>query len=88
MKVALFGARGFVGEYIIEEVLNSNFSPYILLRYGSESKIKRLVPIGWLSGHNSSAVAGSFTVSLIFSLNLFGQVFFVLDPYFSEPGVG
>ena len=41
MKVAVFGGSGFVGEYIINELLNSNFKPYILLRYGSQSKVTR-----------------------------------------------
>tara|TARA_Y100000590_G_scaffold465142_1_gene636584 strand:+ start:1314 stop:2252 length:939 start_codon:yes stop_codon:yes gene_type:complete len=41
MKVSVFGGSGFVGEYIIEELLNNNFTPYALLRYGSEKKINR-----------------------------------------------
>ena len=41
MKVAVFGGSGFVGEYIINELLNGNAKPYVLLRYGSESKITR-----------------------------------------------
>jgi len=41
MKVSVFGGSGFVGEYIIEELLNNNFIPYVLLRYGSKNKIKR-----------------------------------------------
>ena len=39
MKVSIFGGSGFVGEYIIEELLNNNHVPYVLLRYGSEKKI-------------------------------------------------
>ena len=35
MKVSVFGATGFVGEYIVNEHLENNFKPYALVRYGS-----------------------------------------------------
>ena len=38
MKVAVFGATGFVGQYIIDELLSSNMQPRVLVRSGSESK--------------------------------------------------
>jgi len=41
MKVAIFGGSGFVGEYIINELLENKHVPYVLLRYKSESKISR-----------------------------------------------
>ena len=41
MKVAIFGGSGFVGEYIINELLDNKHVPYVLLRYKSESKISR-----------------------------------------------
>jgi len=39
MKVALFGGTGFVGSYIIDQLINSGFSPKVLVRKGSESKL-------------------------------------------------
>lgn len=39
MKVALFGATGFVGSYIIDELLAQNMTPRILVREGSQSKL-------------------------------------------------
>lgn len=39
MKVAVFGATGFVGHYIIDKLLSSNIQPRALIRSGSESKI-------------------------------------------------
>ena len=39
MRVSIFGGSGFVGEYIIEELLNNSFTPYVLLRYRNDYKI-------------------------------------------------
>ena len=54
MKVAVFGGSGFVGEYIINELLNNNFKPYVLLRYGSQSKVtrnkERLLTVSFATG--------------------------------------
>ena len=36
MKVALFGGTGFVGSYIIDELLNHKYSPKLLVRERSE----------------------------------------------------
>jgi len=41
MKVAVFGGSGFVGDYIINELLNQKNKPYVLVRHGSESKVSR-----------------------------------------------
>ncbi|RMZ49516.1 NAD-dependent epimerase/dehydratase family protein [Candidatus Marinimicrobia bacterium PRS2] len=39
MKVALFGGTGFVGSYIVRELVRKGFIPKILVRSGSLSKI-------------------------------------------------
>ena len=39
MKVALFGGTGFVGSYIIDELLAKEMIPRILVREGSQSKL-------------------------------------------------
>ena len=74
MKVAVFGASGFVGEYIIEELLNSNFSPYILLRYGSESKIKRYNECKIITGNidNDTAIEQTMmnTEAVIYNIGI------------------
>ena len=38
MKVALFGGTGFVGSYIVRELIRKEFIPRLLVRKGSESK--------------------------------------------------
>ena len=41
MKVALFGGTGFVGSYILDELLDNGHQPRLLVRAGSERKISR-----------------------------------------------
>ena len=40
MNVAIFGGTGFVGNYILEELEKNGYNPQILIRRGSENKIK------------------------------------------------
>ena len=39
MKVSIFGGSGFVGDYIINELIENDLIPYVLVRFGNESKI-------------------------------------------------
>ena len=39
MKVALIGGTGFVGSYIVDELIMNDHTPRILVREGSESKV-------------------------------------------------
>ena len=39
MKVALFGATGFVGSYILDSLIDKEFSPSILIREKSKDKL-------------------------------------------------
>ena len=39
MKVAIFGGTGFVGNYIISELLENNYDVNVLVRSGSENKL-------------------------------------------------
>ena len=39
MKVALIGGTGYVGSYIIDELINNNHVPRLLVRNGSEHKV-------------------------------------------------
>ena len=41
MKVALFGATGFVGSYIVDELLNQGHKPIVLVRKNSEDKLSQ-----------------------------------------------
>ena len=39
MKVALFGGTGFVGSYLVRELINNDHTPRVLVRTGSEDKL-------------------------------------------------
>ena len=50
MKVALFGGSGFVGSYIIDELLKNGHEPVVLVREGSESKLNNSEKCKIISG--------------------------------------
>ena len=39
MKVAIFGGTGYVGSYIVDELIHNEHIPRLLVRGGSESKV-------------------------------------------------
>lgn len=39
MKIALFGATGFVGSYIVDELISEKITPRVMVRSGSEAKL-------------------------------------------------
>ena len=41
MKIALFGASGFVGSYILDSIIEKGFEPSVLVREGSENKLSQ-----------------------------------------------
>ena len=41
MKIALFGASGFVGSYILDSIIEKEFEPSVLVREGSENKLSQ-----------------------------------------------
>ena len=41
-SIGLFGGTGFVGSYLIDALLASNFHPVVLVRNGSETKLRQL----------------------------------------------
>ena len=57
MKVAFFGGTGFVGSYIIKELINKKYIPRVLVRKGSENKLvhsdKCEIIFGDISSKNS-----------------------------------
>jgi len=51
MKVALFGGTGFVGNYIIDELLNADHEPHVLVRPQNASKLIQADKCTVYSGH-------------------------------------
>ena len=53
MKIAVFGWTLFVGWYIIDELLNNDHEPVVLVRKGSESKLSNSEKCEIISGNLS-----------------------------------
>ena len=74
MKVSVFGASGFVGEYILNELIDNNIQPYALVRYGSENKIKNKTRLRIISGgfDNPTAVEQTMmnTEAVIYNIGI------------------
>ncbi|MEO1245365.1 MAG: complex I NDUFA9 subunit family protein [Pseudomonadota bacterium] len=57
MKVALFGGTGFVGGYLVDALLDKGRSPVLLVRAGSEHKLRRAGDIDVVEGDLTDAGA-------------------------------
>ena len=61
MKIAVFGGTGFVGSYIVDELLNSGYNINILVRDGSEDKIANIDKCNVIKGDigNSDSISST-----------------------------
>ena len=41
MKVAVFGGTGYVGSYIVDELIAQGHTPRVMVRIGSEHKVQQ-----------------------------------------------
>ena len=62
MKVALFGATGFVGSYLTDELISQNFIPRILVRPGSDNKLHKKDKCEIVNGDISDEKALKLTI--------------------------
>ena len=63
MKVALFGGTGFVGSYLIDELIASDHIPRVLVRPGSEEKLMQAEKCECVQGDINDSGAVSDTLS-------------------------
>lgn len=63
MKVAVFGGTGFVGSYVIEELVASGHEPKVLVRQGSEHKLLKKDECKVIKGALSNRSAVEETIS-------------------------
>jgi len=62
MKIALFGGTGFVGSYVIDELISSEMVPRVLVRSGSEGKLSQAEKCELVSGDISNLNAVEETI--------------------------
>jgi uncharacterized protein YbjT (DUF2867 family) len=62
MRVAIFGGTGFVGSYLIDALIAAGHEPSVLVRPGSESKVRHAKQCRLVSGDVSSTSAISATL--------------------------
>ena len=62
MKVSIFGGSGFVGDYLIDELLKNNHQVYSLVRLGNEKKIRQLNKIKVITGEIDNPTAIEQTI--------------------------
>lgn len=77
MKVALFGGTGFVGSYIVDELVASDHIPRVLVRPGSEEKLMQAEKCECVQGdiNDSGAVSATLsgTEAAIYSIGIIRQ---------------
>lgn len=57
MRVAIFGGTGFVGSYLVDALLESGHEPSVLVRPGSESKVRQASVSRLVKGDVTSTTA-------------------------------
>ena len=57
MRVAIFGGTGFVGGYLVDALIASGHEPSVLVRPGSESKVRQAERCRLIAGDVSSKAA-------------------------------
>jgi uncharacterized protein YbjT (DUF2867 family) len=50
MKIAILGDTGFVGHYLVSELLNQGDAPSLLIRNTSADQYRETEKISWLTG--------------------------------------
>lgn len=77
MRVALFGGTGYVGSYLVDELLQQGHQPVLLVREGSEDKVRHREKCILITGNvlNSSevAVAVQNADAVIYNIGLLRQ---------------
>jgi len=63
MKVGIFGGTGFIGGYLVDALLEAGHTPRVLVRPGSEKKLRRRDDCELVPGDVSDAAAIDATIS-------------------------
>ena len=91
MKVALFGGTGFVGSYIIDQLIDSGHKPRLLVRDGSDRKVQSPdgceIFYGDISDDESIKKVIDSSDAVIYSITMVGTIFSVVLPIRSIPPI-
>ena len=72
MKVSVLGGTGFVGSYIIKELIHQGMIPRVLVRRGSEPKITSTpeIVIGRIENQNAITETIDGTEAVIYNIGI------------------
>ncbi len=74
MRVAVFGGTGFVGSYLVDALIAANHEPWVLVRPGSEHKLRQAEHCRTISGELTSTRAIDATLedcsAIIYSVGI------------------
>jgi len=77
MKVAVFGATGYIGSYILDSLIKKGYEPSVLVRKGSENKLsqpdKCTIVTGNIKDENSISETITNTDSVIYNIGIIRQ---------------
>ena len=77
MRVALFGGTGFVGSYLVDELLQQGHQPVLLVREGREGRVqhreKCIIITGDVLNNSDVAVAVQTADAVIYNIGLLRQ---------------
>jgi NADH dehydrogenase len=57
MRVAIFGGSGFVGSYLVDALIAAGHEPSLMVRFGSERKVRQVERCRLVAGNLSSTTA-------------------------------
>ena len=78
MKIAVFGATGFIGSYILDSLIEKGYEPSVLVRKGSENKLsqpdKCTIVTGNVKDENSISETMANAEGVIYNIGIIRQV--------------
>lgn len=76
MRVALFGGTGFIGSYLIDELIANNYDLKVLVRKGSERKIDSKVELVFGDINNDNSIINTIkgTDIIIYNIGIIREI--------------
>jgi uncharacterized protein YbjT (DUF2867 family) len=78
VKVAVFGGTGYIGSYLIDELISQNHTPVVLARQGSESSLRQADKCQIVAGHAEDERAVTDTIrgcdAVIYNIGILREI--------------